>query len=452
MIKYLKYIPPEYVAQKLKTMDGFLWLDSSLSCSYGRLSFIAVEPFLKFTCKKTRVEIREKKHFKVFDGEPLETLRNLLKKYKAKYKGIPFYGGAAGFLSYDLCHQIENLPDISKDDMEIPDIYLGFYDIVLGWDNLKKKFWIVNAGFSQHSEEQFKRIIDVVIKQEKPFFKKTMATGKKTKNLISCFTKTDYIKSIEKLKEYIYAGDVYQVNLSQRLHCKTDKEPFEIYSILRNVNSAPYSAYIEHLDFQVLSSSPECFLIYNPETRILQTRPIKGTLPRGKNEKQDKMLAKKLTRSAKDRAEHIMIVDLERNDLGRVCENKSVRVKKNMEVEKYAKVWHLVSTVQGKVKKNCDRIDILKATFPGGSITGAPKIRSMQIIEEMEPFKRGIYTGSIGYLGFSGDMELSIAIRTMITKNNKIYFSVGGGIVADSKPYLEYKETFYKAEAMIKAI
>jgi para-aminobenzoate synthetase component 1 len=271
-----------------------------------------------------------------------------------------------------------------------------------------------------------------------------------TAELKSNFTKEDYILAIKKAKEYIRKGDIYQVNLSQQFYTRTDLSGFEIYKCLRKLSPSYFSAYFDAGDYQILSSSPESFL--RLEGDLVTTRPMKGTRPRSQNKVKDIRLKKDLLGSPKDKAELIMIVDLERNDLGRVCSYDSIKVATLRQLEEYNTVFQTTATVCGRLHKDKDRIDLIRACFPGGSITGCPKIRAMEIIEELEPSRRSIYTGSLGYLSFSGNMDLNILIRTILKKGNNLYFSVGGGIVADSEPEEEYRETLVKARAMMEAI
>jgi para-aminobenzoate synthetase component 1 len=271
-----------------------------------------------------------------------------------------------------------------------------------------------------------------------------------TKKLKSNFSKSDYIKTIEKAKRYIRKGDIYQVNISQRFETEIDSSPENLYLRLRSVSPAPFASYLGFGDISVMSSSPERFLL--KRGGYIETRPIKGTRPRGTSAASDLLLEHELKKSVKDNAEHIMIVDLERNDLGRICDYGTVLPSESAVVEKYSNVSHLVSTVKGKLRREVDPIDCFLAAFPGGSITGAPKVRSMEIIEELENVKRSIYTGAIGYISFDGNMDTSIAIRTLVAKNNKAYFSVGGGIVADSDPESEYQETLDKAAGIFQAL
>jgi para-aminobenzoate synthetase component 1 len=268
----------------------------------------------------------------------------------------------------------------------------------------------------------------------------------------SNFTKDKYLTAIRRAKAYIAAGDIYQVNLSQRFSGPLPVPPFDLYTRLRARNPAPFAAFLDFGEMQILSSSPERFLQVEARTRQVRTRPIKGTRPRGNTPEQDADLGRELLLSEKDRAELVMIVDLERNDLGRVCETGSVHVPELMVLERDPTVHHLVSTVAGRLPPERNRMDLLRAMFPGGSITGAPKIRAMEIIAELEPTRRGVYTGSIGWLGFTGDMDLNIAIRTFVVRDGMAHFQVGGGIVADSDPEEEYEETLHKGRALMEAL
>jgi para-aminobenzoate synthetase component 1 len=283
------------------------------------------------------------------------------------------------------------------------------------------------------------------------------------RKIISNFSKENYLTAVERAKQYINAGDIYQVNLSQRFQTQIEASPYEIYKRLRKINPEPFSCYLKFDNKHVISSSPERFLSLQntPDgtgkqsegmVRNIQTRPIKGTRPRGKDEVINKKMKKELLSSKKDDAELAMIVDLERNDLGRVCNYNTVKVIEKKALEEHPTVYHLVATVEGKLHSRYDAIDLLKATFPGGSITGAPKVRAMQIIDELEPTKRSVYTGAMGYLSFNGNIDFNIAIRTFLVKDDHIFFQVGGGIVADSNPEDEYQETLHKARALIETL
>jgi para-aminobenzoate synthetase component I len=449
----------------LKDLPYSFFLDSSLSSiSLGRFSFIGVEPFLIFSSKNNRICIKSENKKRTFVGNPFSLLKKIFNRFKIDNNislPFPFIGGGVGYFSYDLKNFTEKLKRNSLNDTDIPDSMLCFYDVVIVFDNLKKEFFIISSGFPKNGKERYlrqkhrleyiKNKIEISSSPKETLFKRNEVSLNK-KNIIinSNFTKETYLKAIKKAKEYIRKGDIYQVNLSQRFEIKPIKDLFNIYGILRTINPAPFSSFLSFKDIRIASSSPERFLM--KKGRRLETRPIKGTRPRGKDEKEDNQLKKQLLTSAKDRAENLMIIDLERNDLGRICEYGSIGVKGFMECEDYATLFHLVSTVEGRTMEGVGPIDCLINCFPGGSITGAPKIRSMEIIEELEPVKRSIYTGSIGYIGFNGDMDTSIVIRTIIEKDGIAYFNVGGGIVHDSIPEREYNETLDKAKALFDAV
>lgn len=353
--------------------------------------------------------------FEVLDsGSPFDALKEALARRGS--------GGAVGYLGYELHRFLEDSPISTADDIGLPDHWLGLYDKAIVFDHHPH-----TAGYS-------------------------IGNTPAKADLISSFSKPDYIQAVERVKEHIAAGDVYQVNLSQRFSVRMEMDPWELYLLLRERNPAPYAAYINAGDFQIISSSPECFLTFDPISRVVTTRPIKGTRPRSADPAEDRRLAQELESSAKDMAENIMIVDLERNDLGRVCEFGSVSVPELAMIESYPTVHHLVSTVTGRLRDDRDAVDLLTATFPGGSITGAPKIRVMEIIAELEPVRRGVYTGSIGCLGFDGSVNLNIAIRTAVVKDGMCHFHVGGGIVADSDPEAEYQETLDKGRAFLEVL
>jgi para-aminobenzoate synthetase component 1 len=355
--------------------------------------------------------------FDVLDsGSPFDALKEALARRGS--------GGAVGYLGYELHRFLEDSPVPVEDDIGLADHWLGLYDRPIVFDQESKS--------KSRSRSKSKR--------------------GNSGPLVSSFTKREYLEAVRRVKEYIAAGDVYQVNLSQRFSVPMEIDPWDLYLLLRERNPAPYAAYINAGDFQIISSSPECFLTLDPISRTVTTRPIKGTRPRSADPAEDRRLAQELESSAKDMAENIMIVDLERNDLGRACEFGSVSVPELAMIESYPTVHHLVSTVTGRLRDDRDAVDLLTATFPGGSITGAPKIRAMEIIAELEPVRRGVYTGAIGCLGFDGSVNLNIAIRTAVVKDGMCHFHVGGGIVADSDPEAEYQETLDKGRAFMEAL
>jgi len=421
----------------------------------SRFSILGVCPFLWFESKGNVISVEQNREKEFFSGNPFDKLKRLLSLFKVKnVEGLPMPGGIAGYFAYDLCHHIEKLPRNAVDDLGLPDIAVGFYDTLIIKDHLSGKTNVVAAlipGLSENDIiEKVKRIKVLIeggaqgdmISQDQLLASKCM--------LESNFTKTDYCAMVGKAKEYIRNGDIYQVNLSQRFKTSISLNPIELYAKLRSLNPAPYSAFLDCGCVKVLSSSPERFLL--KDGKYIETRPIKGTYPRSADKDEDIRNKELLQKSEKDRAENLMIVDLMRNDIGKVCKTGSVKATELFKAESYATVHHLVSTVTGELLDGCDAIDCLKATFPGGSITGAPKIRAMQIIDELEPTCRSVYTGSIGYIGFNGNMDLNIAIRTILVNGKDAYYQVGGGIVWDSIPESEYEETLHKGLALNRAL
>ena len=455
-------LSPLEVCELLHDDPFCFFLDSGINCNrLGRYSFLGSDPFLIFKNQGGKNEIRRGNSIELIRGNPFDILKTLLSKYRliVPTNLPPFMGGAVGYFAYDLKHFVEKLPSQSRDDINVPLCFLAFYDTVIIFDHLKGKVWISSTGLPEEGEhmkqiraktrvEEFCRKLSAA---KKPATFPPLTCGKQGAiKLKSNFTREGYMQAILEAKKYIAAGDIYQVNLSQRFSAKVSTPPFELYKTLRTLNPAPFAAYLSCGEATIISSSPERFLRISG--RSVETRPIKGTRPRGKNKLEDKRFKRELLESVKDKAELIMIVDLERNDLGRVCEYGTVKVPEVITLETYATVFHLVSTITGKLKEDKDHLDCLKACFPGGSITGAPKIRSMEIIDELEPTQRKIYTGSIGYIGFNQQTDLNIVIRTMLYCSGTVHFQVGGGIVADSDPGLEYEETLHKGRALIKTL
>ncbi|MDN3514323.1 MAG: aminodeoxychorismate synthase component I [Candidatus Brocadia sp.] len=452
------YCSPLEAFCRFASHANLFFLDSALPAKgISRYSFLGFNPFLVMKAKQRKITLTDCNGVLEIEGNPFEHLRGLLKQFSLKndMASVPFPCGAVGYLGYDLCHFIERLPIKSADDIGLPDMYMGFYDTIVSYDNFLKKCYIIGTDFGLDDtlQDRMGYIADVLCRKsdmppESVDHKPT--PGKSKPALKFNFTKELYLDAIRRIKDYISAGDVYQVNLSQRIETHIDIPPYELYKKLRSVNPAPFSSYLAFDDVAVISSSPERFLRVN--ARHVQTRPIKGTRPRGADAGTDELMRQALLASPKDDAELTMIIDLERNDLGRVCDYGSVRVVEKKVLETYPTVYHLASTIEGDLYERYDLIDLLKATFPGGSVTGAPKIRAMQIIDELEPTQRGVYTGAIGYIGFNGDADLNIAIRTFIMKGKDVYFQVGSGIVADSDAEEEYEETMHKAKALIDSL
>jgi para-aminobenzoate synthetase component 1 len=428
----------------------------------GRYSFMGTDPFLVMRSRGKQVTLIRQGKQENKEGNPFDVLGKLLETYRldSPPSPIPFWGGAVGYLSYDLCHFIERLPTTAIDDLKLPESYFGFYDTVIVFDNLENKTYIASTGFPELAESQRLKRAKLRLEEMKNRLSSSppkapeadSASANKTTEAVlkANFTPEGYMEAVNRVREYIAAGDVFQVNLSQRFETDLTVPPYELYRRLRQLNPAPFASYLNFDGVTIISASPERFLRVDGDW--IETRPIKGTRPRGKNSVEDTMLAQELLNSVKDRAENVMIVDLERNDLGRVCQYGTVKVTELAILETFPTVFHLTSTVIGKLRPNKNRIDLLKASFPGGSITGAPKIRAMEIIDELEPTRRSVYTGAIGYLGFGRNLDLNIVIRTFIIKGKKAYFQVGGGIIYDSDAEAEYQETLDKAKALIQAL
>ncbi len=445
------------------------FLDSSHTKSpVGRYSFIGYDPFLTIESKGRNIVIQDRKGTKNIIGNPFDELRTLLEKFHVEdnQTHVPFTCGAVGYFGYDLCHFIEKLPTTTIDDIEFPEMYFSFYDIIVAFDHLEKRCYLISVNFSPDTIKSTEKRVDdlsmrltqIASKREETLHAKEV----KKRRIISNFSKQEYLSTIYRVKEYICKGDIYQVNLSQRFQTQINTSTHELYKRLRNINPAPFSCYLKFDNKCVISSSPERFLSVrnvsnhhgnkHMEWRKVQTKPIKGTRPRYDNSDLNERMKLDLLSSKKDDAELTMIVDLERNDLGRVCSYNTVKVTTKKELEEHPTVYHLVGTVEGILHPQNDVIDLIKATFPGGSITGVPKVRAMQIIDELEPTRRNVYTGAMGYMSFNGNIDFNIAIRTFLVKDDKIFFQVGGGIVADSDPQEEYEETLHKARALIDTL
>ncbi|MES0278279.1 MAG: aminodeoxychorismate synthase component I [Dehalococcoidales bacterium] len=447
----------------IKERPHSFFLDSGMDpAKLGRYSFIGADPFLVLKSRGQEISLSYGDGRKeTVMGNPFDVLDGLLRRYRMETGPVPvpFSGGAVGYFSYDLCHFIERLPRTAVDDLKLPECYLAFYDTIIAFDLQQGRAYIVSCGFPEEDETARKRRAQARLDELKALILSGRPKGAGSAGtapvgseiaLKANFSRRQYLKAVAVAREYILAGDIFQVNISQRFEAKLAAPPYELYRQLRLVNSAPFASYLGFEEVSVVSASPERFLRLSGD--LVQTRPIKGTRRRGATLAEDAALANELLSSVKDRAENVMIVDLERNDLGRICRYGSVKVTELAVLENYPTVFHLTSTVEGRLSPGKGAIELLKATFPGGSITGAPKVRAMEIIDELEPTRRSVYTGSIGYLGFNGDMDLNIVIRTVLVKDGKACFQVGGGIVYDSKPEAEYEETLDKARALIQAL
>ena len=421
----------------------------------GRYSFVGSDPFLILKTQSGLTTLANKDSLLwQKNSDPFVELQKLLEVYAFKaLEPLPFCGGAVGYIGYDNFTYLENITQHTVDDLLIPDLFFGFYDQIYMFDHQKNSLTLIALDLENKATTKLldmqQRIYKVPrVPELQPFDLTNLQTIQR--EFKSNMSKDEYLAAIDKIKAYILAGDIYQANFTQRFECDYHDSPINLYRNLRTINPAPFSAYIDTGESIILSSSPERFLRINQDE--IETRPIKGTRKRGLDVVEDLNLKQELLQSEKDRAELLMIVDLERNDLGKIAQPKTVTVDELFTVETYATVHHLIGNIKAKIAPQYSLIDCLQATFPGGSITGAPKIRAMEIIEELEPTKRKVYTGSIGYIGFNNSLDLNIAIRTIIIADKKAFFQVGGGIVWDSEPEAEFQESLTKAKALKVAL
>ena len=453
----------ESALQKMSDLPGCLLLDSSMKMSLGRYSFLMADPFESIIQP-------------VGSDQPLALIQERLKQFEIQHLPDlpPMQGGIAGQFSYDLNRSFEKIPAARHDEFQLPAIAVGIYDTVIAWDHEQDRCWIISQGLPETDSEKRKQRAETRLNffAEKlnqrhklntttPSITNQLADPAPTfdvdriPQLKSDFSRKQYLAAVQKCIDYIHAGDVFQINLTQRLLHPANCSSVELYQRLRQCNPAPFSGYfdlsqISECDAQIISASPERFI--SVQNDVVETRPIKGTRRRSGRPMVDIQAKEELLSSVKDLAENTMIVDLMRNDLSRVCEDDSIRVTQLCELEEYQSVLHLVSAVEGRLKKDNDLVDLLKVVFPGGSITGAPKIRAMEIIAELEPTARGPYCGALGYLGFDGSADLSILIRTITASQGWWQIPVGGGIVSQSDPEKEYAETWTKAAGMLRAV
>lgn len=423
-----------------------IFLDSALrENNLGDYSFIGVNPFLTFKSYDNNVWINGDLSIE----EPFNALEKLMNKYKiTNDNSIPFLSGAIGYFSYDMGRTLEKLPTTAKEDVKIPHSYFVFYDNIIIFDHKNNKNYVTALGVKEPKKQSLCNILQRIKEGKQVVYEEII--NKTEKCLKSNFSKNSYLGAVETFREYIRSGDIYISNLTQRFSCHCNRPSYEIYKDLRIINRAPFAAFMELEGFEVISSSPERFMkIYN---RKVETRPIKGTRPRGKDKLEDEKNKIELINSEKDKSELLMIVDLERNDLSKVCKNNSVNVTELFVIEKYATVFHLVSTIEGTLRDDVSSIECIKQCYPGGSITGAPKIRAMEVIEEVEELRRNIYTGAIGYFDYRGNSDFNIVIRTILKEDDIAYFGVGGGITFESNKEDEYEETLHKAKALIKVL
>lgn len=475
-----KYIPvsrsvsidletPVTVFLKLRAMGASFLLESVENAkNIGRYSVIGLAPVFSFKVAGEEAVINQHAHqakVSLKGVNPLDKLKEALGNYELVDTGDELakaFAGAVGYAGYDMVQYFENVPESKSDKLNLPDSLFILTDTMLIFDHLQRKLTVMVltvAGKDQKANkasynQAVSRIEEIIKVLSLPLSTtdlnlpgyKISKKGKSKSN----FTPVSFKKAVLKAKKHIKAGDIFQVVLSQRLKGKTSAHPFQIYRSLRMLNPSPYMFYLNFGDFQLVGSSPEALVKLTGDKASV--RPIAGTRPRGATESQDEKLAQNLSKDAKEKAEHIMLVDLGRNDLGRVCEPGSVKVTDLMTTERYSHVMHLVSNVEGKLNKKYDQFDLFKACFPAGTVSGAPKVRAMEIIRGLEPDKRGPYAGAVGYFGLAGNMDTCITIRTIILKDSTYYLQGGAGIVADSKPEKEYQETLNKIKGLEKAI
>lgn len=429
---------------KLFNYNNNIYLDSAkLDTRLGRYSFIGVNVLSTFMSKGHNAYIDGKKVL----GEPFEVLEKLTLEYRINYdSAIPFVGGFVGYFSYDMGRILESFIDTSDSNIDIPDSIFYLYENIIIFDHENNKTYITALGFIDNSiEDIYNTILEKYSDEETE-----VELEEKNTEFHSNFTKDEYMRAISRMREYIRDGDMYIANMTRNVWCDNYDDSFYIYENLRTINPAPFAAYMDCGDFQIISSSPERFMYV--QDRKVYTRPIKGTRPRGQNIEEDNKNREELMNSEKDKSELLMIVDLERNDLSKVCKASSVKVNDLFKIEEYATVFHLVSEIEGELEDGVSSVKCIRECYPGGSITGAPKIRAMEIIEELEGLKRNIYTGCIGYFDLRGNCDFNIAIRTIIKKGNKAYFGVGGGITYESDAEAEWYETIDKAKALMRVL
>jgi aminodeoxychorismate synthase component I len=469
LFKEIPYQDPFDVYTKVYSRHSLLFESLKGPAHISRYSFIGIEPYLTFTVKNGLVEIDCMGKRTVSRRKPLQRLRELVTVYpQTAVKGLPpFQGGAAGMLSYDFVRYLEKLPDTAVDDLNVPDAHFFMFDRVIAFDHAEKKCWVIICpgvrdtvlGFSEMRAEKLdhirdaKNILETLTDTVSGDFSSVADTPvlQRPADIVHQTGKEQYMSMVRKAKEYIAAGDIFQANLSLRISAEIGgTTPLNIYRILREINPSPFAAFIDFGDYAIVSSSPERLVRVAGNT--VDTRPIAGTRPRGRDLSEDQEMSAELLLNEKERAEHIMLIDLERNDLGKVADYGSVVVDELMITEQYSHVIHIVSNVKGDLATGKDCFDVISAAFPGGTITGVPKVRCMEIIEELEGRRRGPYTGSLGFIGYNGNMDLNIIIRTFLVKEGTAYVQAGAGIVADSDPEREYYESLKKAEALIHTL
>ena len=421
-----------------------MWLDSAAADDHERFDILVADPYVTLRTRGAVTEVATRgEPARESQRPPFELLREQLGDLGTASPGLPFSGGAVGYFGYDLGRRFERIPAIAAADIAMPDLAIGLYDWAVVVDHAARRTWLVGNGRDARTFAEWPRLVARLSAEPPP----APAPFRVRTQPVSNLDRGAYAAAFRAVQEHIRRGDCYQVNLTQRFVAEAEGDAWHAYVRLREINPAPFAAYLDLPDGKVVCSSPERFLRLR-DGRV-ETKPIKGTRPRSKDPARDRALAEELRTSAKDRAENVMIVDLLRNDLGKCCVPGSVRASKLFDVESFASVHQLVSTVEGRLARGVHALDLVAACFPGGSITGAPKVAAMKIIEELEPQRRSVYCGSIGYIGFDGNMDTNIAIRTLVQQGGRVYTWAGGGVVADSNVDAEYQESLDKAAAML---
>jgi anthranilate synthase component 1 len=441
---------------------AFLLESVEMEEKIGRYSFLGLSPRITFQARGNRLELATDGKISHLEGNPVEFINEWMDRYTPEpVPGLPrFQCGAVGYFAYDMVRYFEDIPQSNPDPLGLPDCFLMIADQLIVFDHVKHTLTVIVSTFLEQGDDPeqcyertcekirwiVRRIGEMVLVPQNISPREPGSDFKASSNT----TQEEFEEIVQRAKDYIYKGDIFQVVLSQRLSTGISGDPFDIYRALRRINPSPYMFYLKIGSLKVAGSSPE--VLVRNESGLVTTRPLAGTRPRGADPAKDKKLEEELLADPKERAEHVMLVDLGRNDLGRICDYGTVRVTEQMAIERYSHVMHIVSNVEGRLKASAKALEVLGACFPAGTVSGAPKVRAMEIIDELEKETRGIYAGAVGYIDFSGNLDFCITIRTIVIKNSTAYVQVGAGIVADSDPSREYQETLNKARALLKAI
>ena len=441
---------------------AFLLESVEMEEKIGRYSFLGLAPRMVIQARGTAIEITSAGTTQRVEGNPIEYLKGWIAQHQPEHiEGLPrFQSGIVGYFSYDTIRYFEDIPQTRPDPLHLPECYLMVADRLIVFDHVKHTLTVIVSSFIEEGDNPEERYSEAcenirwIVKRINEIVLVPQNMGPAARDVSpatsSNTTREEFESMVRKAKEYILKGDIFQVVLSQRLSTTLTGDPFDLYRALRRVNPSPYMFYLKFGELKIAGSSPE--VLVRVENGVVTSRPLAGTRPRGAGAAEDKRLEAELLADPKERAEHVMLVDLGRNDLGRICDYGTVRVTEQMAVERYSNVMHIVSNVEGRMRSDVTALDVLGACFPAGTVSGAPKVRAMEIIDELEKETRGIYAGAVGYIDFSGNLDTCIAIRTIVIKGHKAYIQAGAGIVADSDPAGEYQETLNKAKALLMAV